>query len=118
VHASSRPDLDPAANDRSDLADGPSQQAARFRRSIDQLTAAQDFAAAIEHIRRMNAYLMTLSDSERLEFASRWTDPSLAEWLNQTTAKLQADAQASVRSGHPVEMPPPYAGPGKKVQGQ
>ena len=118
ARAASQPGLDPAANDRSDLPGGPRQQAVQFRRSIDGLTAAQDFAAAIEHLRRMNEYLATLSEPERVEFASHWTDPSLAEWLSQTTATLQADAHERVRSGHPIDMPPLYAGPGKKVQGQ
>ncbi|MDH4043005.1 MAG: hypothetical protein OEY20_01590 [Gemmatimonadota bacterium] len=86
----------------------PLREAARIHKAVDDLTAAQDLKGAIEELRRMDQYLMTLSDDDRREFASHWADPSFGTWLTQTNETLQRDALRTREAGERVDMPDPY----------
>jgi hypothetical protein len=73
-------------------AGGPRLRAARFQTTIETATAAEDLDGAVTDIRRMSEYLASLTDDERRDFVAHWSEPPFELWLQQTTAKLEADA--------------------------
>lgn len=92
------------------------QEAARFRRTIDQMVDAQDLAGGVEEIRRMSEYMDILSQDERWEFIGYWNDPPFTEWYAQSVEKLQQDAARKIQSGETVRMPPPYNDRNRKIR--